>query len=35
VVNKEGVVIHTFDSQLQTGRHIEEAIAALKKEKIK
>jgi hypothetical protein len=28
----EGVVIHTFNSQLQTGKHIEEAITALKKE---
>jgi peroxiredoxin Q/BCP len=35
VVNKEGVVIHTFDSQLQTGKHIEEAIAALKQVKNK
>jgi hypothetical protein len=24
-------VIHTFDSQLQTGKHIEEALAALKR----
>jgi peroxiredoxin Q/BCP len=32
ITNMEGVVIHTFNSQLQTGKHIEEAITALKKE---
>ena len=31
VINKQGVVIHTFDSQFQTEKHIEEALAALKK----
>ena len=30
VINKEGIVIHTFDSQTQTARHVEEALAALK-----
>jgi peroxiredoxin Q/BCP len=30
IVNKQGIVIHTFDSQLQTEKHIEEALAALK-----
>jgi len=31
VVNKEGIVIHTFDAQMQTEKHIEEALNALKR----
>jgi len=31
VVNKQGIVVHTFDSQTQTEKHIEEALSALKK----
>jgi peroxiredoxin Q/BCP len=31
VINKEGIVIHTFDSQSQTEKHVEDALAALKK----
>jgi peroxiredoxin Q/BCP len=31
VVDKQGVVIHMFDSQLQTEKHIEESLAALQK----
>jgi thioredoxin-dependent peroxiredoxin len=30
VVNKQGIVVHTFDSQTQAERHIEESLAALK-----
>jgi len=31
VINKQGIVVHTFDSQLQAEKHIEEALAALKR----
>jgi peroxiredoxin Q/BCP len=31
VINKQGIVIHTFDSQLQTQKHIEESLSALRK----
>ena len=31
VVNKQGIVVHMFDSQSQVEKHIEEALAALKK----
>ena len=30
-INKEGIVIHTFNSQLQAERHIAESMNALKK----
>jgi thioredoxin-dependent peroxiredoxin len=30
VVNKQGIVVHTFDSQLNTEQHIEESLSALK-----
>ena len=30
VVNKQGIVVHTFDSQFESEMHIEESIAALK-----
>jgi thioredoxin-dependent peroxiredoxin len=30
VVNKQGIVVHTFDSQLEAEKHIEESLAALK-----
>ena len=31
IVNKQGIVIHTFDSQFQTQKHIEESLSALRK----
>ena len=31
VINKQGIVIHTFDSQLQSQKHIEESLSALKR----
>jgi peroxiredoxin Q/BCP len=31
VVDKQGIVVHTFDSQMQAEKHIEESLAALKK----
>jgi len=30
VINKDGVVIHKFDSQLSPTKHIQEALAKLK-----
>jgi thioredoxin-dependent peroxiredoxin len=30
VVNKQGIVVHVFNSQLHAGKHINESIKALK-----